>query len=316
MADWVLALDIGGTKLAAGLVRLDGIVAHQDSAPTNGRGTAEELYGDLIALCERVLAGGGVAEADLVGVGVGCGGPMLYPEGRVSPLNIPAWRGFPLRARLEEHFGRPTLVDNDAKALALGEHWIGAGRGAGCLLGMVVSTGVGGGIVDGGRLVHGALGNAGHVGHVIAFRDGPPCECGARGCVEAVASGTGLSKRARAARADGLLPDLPADPTGADLVNAAKRGEPTASRLVEEAGMAVGRGIAAAAVLLDLDRVVIGGSVALGAGDLLLEPLRRELAADARIEFARDRVEVRLSDLGLTAGLAGAAAVLLRSGLV
>ena len=316
MAEWVLALDIGGTKLAAGLVRLDGTVVQQDSAPTNGRGTAPALYADLIALCERVLAAGGVSDADLVGVGVGCGGPMLYPEGLVSPLNIPAWRGFPLRARLEERFERPALVDNDAKALALGEHWIGAGTRAGCLLGMVVSTGVGGGIVDGGRLVHGALGNAGHVGHVIAFRDGPPCECGARGCVEAVASGTGLSRRARAAQADGLLPGLPAEPTGADVVNAAKRGDPTAGRLAEEAGMAVGRGIAAAAVLLDLDRVVIGGSVALGAGDLLLDPLRRELASDARIEFARDRVDVRLSDLGLAAALAGAAAVLLRSDLV
>lgn len=316
MADRVLALDIGGTKLAAGLVGLDGTVADQDSAPTNGRGAAEALYADLLGLCDRVLAAGGVAASDLVGIGVGCGGPMLYPEGRVSPLNIPAWRGFPLRASLEARFGRPALVDNDAKALALGEHWVGAGQGAGCLLGMVVSTGVGGGIVDGGRLVHGALGNAGHVGHVIAFRDGPPCECGARGCVEAVASGTGLSKRARVAQADGLLPDLPPAPTGADVVNAAKRGEPTAVTLVEEAGMAVGRGIAAAAVLLDLDRVVIGGSVALGAGDLLLGPLRRELASDARIEFARDRVVVRLSDLGLTAALAGAAAVLLRSDLV
>ena len=123
MAEWVLALDIGGTKLAAGLVRLDGTVVHQDGAPTNGRGTAEALYADLIALCERVLAAGGVAEAELVGVGVGCGGPMLYPEGRVSPLNIPAWRqGFPLRERLQARFGRPALVDNDAKALALGEH--------------------------------------------------------------------------------------------------------------------------------------------------------------------------------------------------
>ncbi|MDP8924591.1 MAG: ROK family protein, partial [Chloroflexota bacterium] len=152
MAEWVLALDIGGTKLAAGLVGLDGTVTLQDSAPTNGRGTAEALFADLLALCERVLAAGGVAAADLVGIGVGCGGPMLYPEGRVSPLNIPAWRGFPLRASLEERFGRPALVDNDAKALALGEYWVGAGQGAGCLLGMVVSTGVGGGIVDGGRL--------------------------------------------------------------------------------------------------------------------------------------------------------------------
>ena len=100
MAEWVLALDIGGTKLAAGLVRLDGSVVHHDSAQTNGRGTAEALYADVIALCERVLAAGGVSDAELVVVGVGCGGPMLSPEERVSPLNIPSWSGFPLRERL------------------------------------------------------------------------------------------------------------------------------------------------------------------------------------------------------------------------
>lgn len=311
IAAWTLALDIGGTKMAAGLVRPDGSVAYVESVPTRGRAAAEALFDDLIALCDRVMAAAGVEPRDLLGIGVGCGGPMRYPEGRVSPLNIPAWRDFPLRDRLTARYERLAIVDNDAKALALGEHWVGAGRGARCLLGMVVSTGVGGGIVEGGRLLHGASGNAGHVGHVIAFRDGPPCECGARGCVEAIASGTGLAKRAREAKQQGLLPDLPAEPTGADVVAAARSGEPTAARLVEEAGIAVGRGIAAAAALLDLDRIVIGGGVALGAGELLLGPLRRELARDARLDFTRGIEQaVRLSDLGVTAALAGAAALL------
>ena len=140
-AQWTLALDIGGTKMAAGLVRADGNVVVQDSRPTRGQASAEALFDDLLALSDGVLAAENVQPAELYGVGVGCGGPMLYPEGRVSPLNIPAWRDFPLRASLEQRYGRPALVDNDAKALALGEHWIGAGRGARCLLGMVVSTG-------------------------------------------------------------------------------------------------------------------------------------------------------------------------------
>ena len=310
-AIWTLALDIGGTKLAAGLVRADGSVAVQDGIPTRGDGSAEALYDDLIGLADRVLGAGGVQPSDLAGVGVGCGGPMEYPEGRVSPLNIPAWNDFPLRARLQERYGRPALVDNDAKALALGEHWVGAGRGARCLLGMVVSTGVGGGIVENGRLIHGVRGNAGHVGHVIAVPDGPPCGCGARGCVEGIASGSGLARRARLARTQGLLTDLPDDPTGQDVVKAARAGEPTAARLVEEAGVAVGRGIAAAAALLDLDRIVIGGSVALGAGELLLGPLRRTLERDARLDFTRGIEQaVMLSDLGLVAALAGAAALL------
>jgi glucokinase len=309
---WTLALDIGGTKMAAGLVRPDGSVVGQGSIATRGTAAPDDLFADLAALCDNVLAAGGVTPETLVGIGVGCGGPMRYPEGIVAPLNIPAWHsGYPLRARLQERYGRPALVDNDAKALALGEYAIGGGRGARCLLGMVVSTGVGGGIVVDGRLIHGVSGNAGHIGHVIAFPNGPLCGCGARGCVEGVASGTGLARRAREAKAQGLLPDLPDAPTGEDVVNAARAGEPTAAQLVEEAGIAVGRGIASAASLLDLDRIVIGGGVALGAGDLLMGPLRRTLELDARLDFTRDIVQkVRLSELGVEAALAGAAALL------
>ncbi len=308
---WTLALDIGGTKMAVGLVRADGSVAAQDAVPTRGHVTGDELFADLVALCDRVLAAGQVAPADLLGIGVGCGGPMLYPEGRVSPLNIAAWDDFPLRDVLQERYGRPAVVDNDAKALAMGEYHFGLGQGARCLLGMVVSTGVGGGIVEDGRLIHGVRGNAGHVGHIIAYRGGPPCGCGALGCVEGVASGTGLAKRALLAKAQGLLPTLPAAPNGHDIVDAARAGEPTARQFVEEAGIAVGRGIAAAAALLDLDRVVIGGSVALGAGELLMEPLRRALAEDARLDFTRGiENAVMLSNLGVGAALAGAAGLL------
>src|SRR4051812_14984543 len=230
---WTLALDIGGTKMAAGLVRPDGSVVGQDSIGTRTEGSGDDLFADLAALCDRVLAAGDVQPSDLVGIGVGCGGPMLYPEGRVSPINIPLWRGFPLREKLQERYGRPALVDNDAKALALGEYTIGGGRGARCLLGMVVSTGVGGGIVEDGRLIHGVRGNAGHIGHVIAYPGGPLCGCGARGCVEGVASGTGLARRAREAKARGLLPSLPGDRplTGEDVVGAAGAGGETARRV-------------------------------------------------------------------------------------
>src|SRR6185312_15463198 len=112
----------------------------------------------------------------------------------VSPLNIPAWRGFPLKARLAAHTALPAWLDNDAKALALGEGWTGAARGARDYIGMVVSTGVGGGIVLDGRLLDGAAGNAGHVGHVIVEPGGRQCACGARGCLEAEASGTAIAE--------------------------------------------------------------------------------------------------------------------------
>jgi glucokinase len=306
----VLALDIGGTKLAAGMVLDSGQVVASGTAPTRGHGSADVLYEDLLGVCDRVIAAAGRPLSELRGIGVGCGGPMRYPEGRVSPLNIPAWRDFPLREALSDRYGLPTVVDNDAKAFALGEHWLGAGQGARCLLGMVVSTGVGGGIVEEGRLIHGAHGNAGHIGHVVALRNGPPCECGARGCVEAVASGTGLANRAARAIARGIASTLPSRPSGAEVAAAARSGDALAVRLMREAGMAVGRGVAATASLLDVDRVVIGGSVALGAPDLIMGPLRKELARDARLDFTRGTV-VELSRLGVSAALAGAAALIL-----
>ncbi|MEV1167181.1 ROK family protein [Nonomuraea sp. NPDC049784] len=144
---------------------------------------------DLVEPLSEVVEGG------VEGVGVGCGGPMTWPDGEVSPLNIPGWRGFPLRARLAARFpGMPVRLHNDAVCLAVAEHWKGAGRGAADMLGMVVSTGVGGGLILNGRLVNGRTGNAGHIGHVIVEPDGGPrCGCGGHGCLEAVARGPALT---------------------------------------------------------------------------------------------------------------------------
>ena len=175
----VLAIDIGGTKLAAGVVTSDGHVLAEERAPTgvpDRPGDGEALWSRLERLCRDALT---EATSAVDGIGCGCGGPMRYPDGIVSPLHIPAWRDFPLRARLTATFDHPAVVDNDAKAMALGEWWLGAGRGKRNLLGMVVSTGVGGGLILDGRLVHGAHGHAGHVGHVNVAAEGPVCACGA-----------------------------------------------------------------------------------------------------------------------------------------
>ena len=160
----------------------------------------------------------------------------------VSPLNIPAWRGFPLRARLAAHTGLPVAVDNDAKALALGEGWVGAAAGRRNYLAMVVSTGVGGGIVCDGRLLDGIGGNAGHIGHVIVEPEGHECGCGARGCLEAEASGIAIAR---------ITGRPPAEAT---------------PDTVARTGTLVGRAVASVANLLDLDLAVVAGSVALGFG--------------------------------------------------
>ncbi len=313
----ILGVDIGGTKTAVGLVSQTGEVVYSLREPTPQKAGAEELLAFVLRLIERVREVESGGEARAIGaVGVGCGGPMEYPAGVVSTLHIPGWRNFPLRERLERVLDLPTLVDNDAKALALGEARFGAGQGARNMLGMVVSTGVGGGIVTEGRLYHGASGNAGHIGHVIVAKGGPRCECGAIGCLTVYAAGTGLAARARLALGRGMQSELgllpQADLTAERIAAAARNGDALSVRLMRDAAQALGRGIASAANLFDLDRVVIGGGVT-GAGELLFGPLRQELKRRATLAFVRD-LEVRPAALGPTSGIVGAAALVLPPG--
>jgi glucokinase len=298
----VLALDIGGTKMAAAVVTSGGDLLGSDRIETPRSDDPEVLFEALRAMCHSLIA-----NEDISAVGVGCGGPMRYPEGIVSPLNIPAWRDFPLRAKLERALQLRVTLDNDAKALALGERWRGAGQGSNNMLGMVVSTGVGGGIILDGQLLHGESGNAGHVGHIVVWPNGPPCGCGGRGCIEAVSSGTGLARRLNLALAESHAPTrLAPGATAAQIAGAAREGDPLAQELFRSAGEGVGRGIASAAALLDLERVVIGGSIALRAWDLLGPPLEAELQASARLNFTRS-LRVIHAALGDRAGLLGAA---------
>jgi glucokinase len=229
-----------------------------------------------------------VRTGDEIACGVGSGGPMTRGGESVSPLNIPGWRGFPLRARLAETLGVPVHIDNDAKALALGEGWRGAARGERNYLAMVVSTGVGGGIVLDGHLLDGGASNAGHIGHVIVEPDGRVCPCGARGCLEAEASGTAIAAR-----------------TGAPAADASEEER-------QRAGRMVGRAVASVVSLLDLPLAVVAGSVALGYGDVFFEAAQHELGERARLEFTNGARIIR-AGLGDEGPLVGAAAVALRA---
>ena len=301
-----LAIDVGGTKFAAGLVEPGGRVISWSQTATPHELDGEQLWRTLDALVTRILAD---AHADpvagLAGVGCGCGGPMEWPAGRGSPLDIPAWRDFPLRDRLRQRFpGLPVRLHNDAICLAAGEHWRGAGRGRRNLLGMVVSTGVGGGLVLDGRLINGATGNAGHVGHVVVDPEGPACVCGGRGCVEAIARGPAL---AAWAQSQGWRPGQ-ADASARDLADDAAHGHPVALAAMRRAGHALGIGIASATHLCDLEVVAVGGGL-VQAGSLLLDPLEETLRRYVGLDFARD-VRVVPAALGQSAGLVGAAALL------
>jgi glucokinase len=276
----VIAVDVGGTKLAAGFVAADGTLAARAETPTPLDVDADTLFATLAVLVTTIDASGAVA------VGVGCGGPMDAGGHHVSPLNIPAWRDFPLRARLAEQTGLPVWVENDAKALALGEGWCGAARGARDYLAMVVSTGVGGGIVLDGRLLDGDSGNAGHIGHVIVEPDGHECGCGARGCLEAEASGSAIARITGAPPAEAPL------------------------EVRERTGMLVGRAVASIANLLDLPLAVVAGSVALGFGEPFFAAAQRELDASCRLDFSRG-ARIVPAALGGNGPLIGAARVAL-----
>jgi glucokinase len=301
----VLAVDIGGTKLAAGLVEPAGRVQLWSQVPTPRDLDAEQLWRTLDALITDVLDGAGVTPAELAGCGCGCGGPMKWPSGVVSPLNIPAWRDFPLRSRLAERLGTLVRVHNDSICLVAAEHWRGAGRGRDNVLGMVVSTGVGGGLVLDGRLIEGASGNAGHIGHVVVDPDtGPECACGGRGCLEAIARGPALVAWAQS---EGWRPDQD-DATARELAGDAALGHPIGLAAMRRAGRALGIAIASATCLCDLEVVSIGGGLS-QAGPLLFDPLEEARRAHARLEFAR-QVTVVPAALGQSAGLVGAAALI------
>jgi glucokinase len=283
VSDLALAVDIGGTKMAAGIVDRSGAIVRRSRVPTPADAGAEVLWSTLADLVTDVLKERDADRAPVV-CGVGCGGPMSPGGDTVSPLNIGGWRSFPLRARLAELTGLPTYVDNDAKALARGEGWTGAAAGRRDYLAMVVSTGVGGGLVVDGRLLNGASGNAGHIGHVIVVPDGRRCRCGGQGCLEAEASGTAVA----------AITGLPAELAPPDVV--------------ARTGMLVGRAVASVVNLLDIPLAVVGGSVALGFGEPFFAAARQEVTLRCRLEFARD-AQVVPAGLGDGGPLVGAAAV-------
>ena len=279
--DCVIALDVGGTKLAAARVDSSGAVLARARRPTPDD-DAESTWDAVRAVVDEVRKGGEVA------CGAGCGGPMSIGGELVSPLNIPQWRDFPLRDRLTAHLDVPVHVDNDAKALALGEGWLGAAQGERDYVAMVVSTGVGGGIVVDGRLLDGATGNAGHIGHIVVEPDGRRCACGAQGCLEAEASGTAIAAI-----------------TGAAPVDAPRE-------VRERTGRLVGRAVASVAALLDIRLAAVAGSVALGYGDVFFAAAAAELDERARIAFARG-VRIVPGALGDAGPVVGAAAVAWRA---
>jgi glucokinase len=311
-----LAVDFGGTKVESALVDDEGRVLEGSRfrGPTGSGRSADELLEAVLGVARQALAAL-PADAELVGTGVAAAGPVDVGRGLVSPLNVPAWRGFPLRDRVAELTPDvPVTLQMDGLAITLAEHWIGAGRGHDHVMGMIVSTGIGGGLVLGGRTAAGSTGNAGHVGHLHLQRHGhvevagfdDPCTCGGRGCVEAVASGP---KSVAWARAQGWTGS-----TGEDLAAGYRAGDRIAVAAVQRAGLAIGRAIASASSLVDLDVVAIGGGFSRVTPDLF-DMIREPIALRTQFGFVT-KTRVVPSGLSEDGPIVGAGALVHRREMV
>lgn len=286
--DVVLAIDIGGTKFAAGLMTMKGELIDRTQVKVDHELNAVDLFDSLAVIVGDMLDRAAEHhEVRPVAVGVGSAGPLEPNVETVSPLNIAAWREFPLRTRLRAVTGLSTYGDLDAKSLALAEGWLGAAQGHSNFLAMVVSTGIGGGVILNGQLVDGATGNAGHIGHVIVEPNGRRCACGSRGCLEAEASGRAI---------EAITGRPPTEPS---------------YEIMQRTGSLVGRAVASVCNLLDIDLAVVGGSVALGFGATFFNSAQGALDQHSRLDFSRGAriTPARLGDRG---PLIGAGAVGLR----
>jgi glucokinase len=290
----ILGFDIGGTKSAVALADGSGVLIARSQVPTRQDLTPESMMDRLIERARRLLAREGIPQDALIGIGLSCGGPLDPEEGIVyTPSNLPHWNAVPVKAIVEDTFRRPVRVENDANATAWAEYLLGAGQGCRHLAYLTMGTGIGAGLVLDGRLYRGRHFLAGEIGHVVLQPDGPICGCGKRGCLEALASGPAVARRAQErlpVYPESLLHRLVVHPgqlTAREVVRAAKRKDPLALQILQETGMYWGQAISYLLQILDLERVLLG-TLAIHAGDLILEPARRTVRRYTWHEICHD----------------------------
>ena len=290
-----VGVDVGGTKIAGGLVDEQGRVLRRAAADTPAD-SAAAIAAATAELIEKLRAD----QPDVAAVGIGAAG--FIDAARSTVLFAPnlVWRDEPFRSEIADRVGLPVVLENDANAAAWAEYRFGAGRGSRDLVAVTIGTGIGGGLVLDGRLYRGAFGIAGEPGHMRVVPDGRPCGCGNRGCWEQYASGPSLLRAARERSGGEPFPD------GRALTLDAQGGDELALACYDEVGAWLGEGLAALAAILDPDRFVVAGGVS-EAGDLLLEPARRRYASALSGRAYRPLADIVAAELGPEAGLVGAA---------
>ena len=319
MNSYVVGIDIGGTKLATVVADKDGNILQKVRKPTESEKGPRYAVQLLLEMVDEAIDLAGLRREDISGIGVSCGGPLDTKTGIIySPPNLPGWDALPLKEMIESEFHIPTVIENDANASALAEARFGGGRGYDYVLYMTMSTGIGGGIIADGEIYHGANDSAGEVGHQILLPDGPLCGCGQYGCLEALCSGPAIARRAQEAIADQphtkilALADGQIDRVRSEhVLQAARDSDALAIALVEETAYYMGWGIANLVNILN-PQIVLLGTIAVAAGDLLLDPIRRtvtEMAMQRPLEI----VKIMPAELGDSIGDLAAISLVIRN---
>ncbi len=315
----VVGVDLGGTKIAAGLFTSDGKLVLRHVQPTEGHLGPESVIENLRQSILHLLSRSDVGPGQLLGIGLGAAGAIDSHNGIVtlSP-NLPGWRNIPLRQTMEENLGMPVYLCNDANAAALGEYLFGAGRNVADQLYVTVSTGIGGGIIIGGEVYEGVSGAAGEVGHMTIDISGPKCNCGSNGCFEVMASGTALAREARlsieAGKGAALLKASGGDPgrvTAEIVFEVAERGDPAAAELIRQTGRYLGIGLANLVNIFNPELIIIGGGLS-NMGDRLLQPAR-DTVRERAYQISSDAVRIVPAALRGDSGIIGAAAWVLHN---
>jgi glucokinase len=304
----IAGIDIGGTKIAVALADTDGRLISLSRFATRVERGPYSILEEAVKEVERMID---EESARLAAVGVGCGGPLDRERGLIlSPPNLPGWDEFPIIELLEKRLGVPALLENDANAAALGESRYGAGRGFGDIVYITISTGIGGGIIIGGKLLHGTSDGAGEVGHITVLPGGPRCGCGARGCMEAICSGTSIARRARERLSSGADSSLReragavGEVTAKMVAEAARDGDPLAAEVWDETVYYLSVGIGNIINILAPEAVILGGGVST-AGEQLLEPLRRQVRSSIKM-LPPEKINILQAALGGDSGIYGA----------
>lgn len=314
---FVIGVDLGGTKILTALANGEGRVLAEQKIPTEAAKGQQHVIAQIVQSVEHVRKKAGVQTEQVPVLALGSPGPLDTRTGVIRFAPNLAWHDLPIRQVLERQLSIPVLLDNDANLAALGEHVYGAGRGEDNMVYITVSTGIGGGLIFGGRLYRGFTDGAGEIGHMTVSPDGPLCGCGNRGCLEALASGTAIARDARelATRGRGaqILAAAGGDVAGITAVTvaaAAAAGDDTAQSIICRAARYLGIGIANIINLLNPSLVVLGGGV-MNIGEPVWQNLRTEVRART-LEEAGKSVRLAAAELGGRAGVMGAIALALR----